>query len=343
MEAAVCRLLTCAWLLTASWLLAGCEKAVFDDGDTANEQRHNVVLSVNGYEALKGNARSTSDLTEVCSQLNFVVYRNGSKHKAINQKKGEKDFGRVELTLDEGDYDVLVLGHSSEGKDSPTTSNIEKIQFSNITESGNGTGYSDTFYTLDYISVGDEPLSRSFTLRRAVAMFRLVTADVKPTEVKKVWFRYTGGSGHMNAYTGYGVTNSIQVVTIDTPSEQDGQSQQFEIYTFPHDETDVLKIQVAALNARGDILYERTFENVPIERNAITQYTGTLFVNTYEEDDPDEPVTPGDPDDPDNPDDPDDPDDPTTPSDPEEPETPGASANTFKVETAWASTKYYTF
>ena len=323
-------------LILSSLLLAGCEKAVFEEESDGGTKSANVVLSVVGYEGLKGTARSTEDLTKVCSRLSFVVYQDGQRKKTVNQKLSDDNFGRVELSLDEGDYEVLVLGHSSTGKDNPTVTTLDKIQFTNITEKGNGTGYSDTFYCLDNITVGDQPVERTFTLTRAVAMFRLETTDVKPSEVSQMWFRYTGGSGAFNAYTGYGCVNSTQVVTFDLTDAQNGQPLQFDLYTFPHDETDLLRIQARAFNASGDIIYEHTFENVPVERNSITQYTGAFFTE-IEYEDPDDTGTPEVPEDPE------DPTDPTDPVIPDNPEEPDAPSMVFKVETAWASVNYYTF
>ena len=51
----------------------------------------------------------------------------------------------------------------------------------------------------------------------------------------------------------------------------------FEVYTLPHEETDVLKIVVSVYNSNDDVLAEHTFENVPVTRNKITQYTGEFL------------------------------------------------------------------
>ena len=50
-----------------------------------------------------------------------------------------------------------------------------------------------------------------------------------------------------------------------------------EIYTFPHEDTDVLKITVNAMDPAGNILFTRTFEDVDVKRNMITQYSGKFY------------------------------------------------------------------
>ena len=332
------RMIRNSWLLMACLVLSACEKVVLEsEEDDTQEQTGNVTLSVAGFEELKGWARGTTDLMEVCTRLTFVVYQNDEKVKAVNQKADDSDFGKVSMTLDEGDYQVLVLGHSCAGKDNPSVKNATKIQFTNHTESGSGTGYSDTFYYYGDLTVGAKQTSKAYTLKRAVAMFRLVTTDVKPANIKKVWFYYTGGSGALDATTGYGCVNSKQAVFFFPDEETDGQTMQFELYTFLHEEEGEIDIQVRGFDAvnDGNVVFERAFKGVPMQRNTITQYSGALFSTGNEK--------PEDPDNPDNPDNPDDPENPDNPENPENPDDPTPSTGTFQVEADWAATNYFTF
>ena len=320
------------WLLAAFCLLTGCEKVVFEEDESSEATHGNIILNVAGYEAYKGGVRSTANLTDVCTRLHFVIYQDGKRKKTITQKKGDDNFGRVELSLDAGDYEVLILGHSCEGKSPAISDANNQIQFSNITDSGNGTGYSDTFFLYDYLTVGDEPQSHQYTLQRATAMFRLVTNDVKPANVKKFWFSYEGGSKALDFYTGLGASKSqAQIVTFDTPEDLDGQTLQFELFTFPRGEAGELKVEVRAFDDKGVLVYNRFFNNVPIERNVITQYTGTFFTGIEYEEEPETEKTPDTPDTP-------------TPVTPENPETPQDSpACTFLVDTDWAETRNFTY
>lgn len=326
-------------LLSVCLLLTGCEKAVFDDDDsTTVETKGNVVLSVSGFEQMTSAARNAINLTEVCTRLDFVVYKDGERLVNVHQKASNTAFGQVELSLDEGDYQVLILGHSGLGSSNPDTKDPANVLFSNLTEKGGGTGYSDTFYYYGDLTVGAGQTSESYQLKRAVAMFRLVTTDAKPADVKRFWFSISGGCKGFDTTEGKGVYNPKQQAPImfyDQDDTYDGKTLQLDVYTFVSPEAGNVNLTVRAMgavNSEGyrDILYERVFENVPMERNTITQYSGAFF-GTGEPDDPDTPDNPDEPD-PDNPDNPDDPDQPTNPS-----------AGTFLVDTDWASTQYYTF
>ena len=116
-------------------------------------------------------------------------------------------------------------------------------------------------------------------------MFRFVTTDVKPEKVKKLRFQYTGGSGALDATTGFGCVDSRQTVFVETGDELTGKTLQCDMYTFLHAETGAVTFSVEAYDKNDDRIYEREFENVNMQRNCNTQYSGKFFVS-------DDPQTP---------------------------------------------------
>ena len=56
-----------------------------------------------------------------------------------------------------------------------------------------------------------------------------------------------------------------------------GKPSTFEVYTFPHQETGTLKMTVTAEDSQKAKIMERVFEDVPIQRNVITQMSGEFF------------------------------------------------------------------
>ena len=201
-----------------------------------------------------------------CTRLNFAIYdEDGSRLKQINQQSSAADFGSVAFQLDEGTYQLVVVGHSANGN--PTMTDPTKIQFSNAT------GYTDTFLCYGEVTIGEEPVDYEVSLDRIVSLCRFVITDDIPAEVKKMRFYYTGGSGAFNAVTGLGCVNSKQEVKFDvTPTG----SKQFDLYTFLHDQSDNIALTVTALDASGIELYSRQFD-VPMQQNNITWLSGAFF------------------------------------------------------------------
>ena len=255
--------------------LASCEKAIFSEEETPSSDG-NLTVSVYQIEQTDfgsliratGNAtRAAKAASEVVTRLNFAVYdESGSRIKQINQTASDKNFGAAAFQLEGGDYFLVVVGHSANGN--PTMTNLQKISFTNAQ------GYTDTFLSSGDVTISDEPVEIDVTLDRIVALCRFVLTDEAiPSDVKKLQFYYTGGSGAFSAYTGLGSVASKQTVTFDIT---DGSQKQFDLYTFLHEQSDNIALKVTALDASGNSLYERDFD-VPMAQNHITWLSGAFF------------------------------------------------------------------
>ena len=260
-------------LLAGLLSLASCEKAVFDDQqpELADGKVH-VEFRVTQFEELpfavvNSGTRSVVDISQVCSRINLALFSDGTKVKAVNQTAGDDGFGRISLDLAEGDYQVVVIAHSSSGN--ATITSVEEIKFPD-------NKVTDTFYYYAQLSVRED-MAVDMLLKRAVAKFRLVTTDAVPSGVQQLKFYYTGGSSTFDAMKGFGCKESRQTEYRSVTTDMVGKPAQFEVYTFPHAQEDKLKITVSVLDAAGDAVSEHVFEDVPVKLNQITQYTGAFF------------------------------------------------------------------
>lgn len=254
-------------------VLTSCEKAVLDE--SSYEEASNVVLRITSFEQIpfsdnnvQKSTRSTQQsITELCTRISFVFFKGDEKVKDINQETGDESFGSTGVNLSEGTYQLVVIAHNGEGK--ATVSSPTNITFGNNKPSR----VTDTFYYYGEITVGSEDKEYCMNLKRAVAMFRLSHTSDLPSGISKVKFYYTYGSSALDATTGKGCANSRQTVYI--PIE--GNIKQFDLYTFPHEEEDSLKMKITSLDSNDQTIQEHTFEDVPVTRNKITRYTGDLF------------------------------------------------------------------
>lgn len=218
-----------------------------------------------GEEPFLSPGQSDSELS--FSRLCFAVYgTDGQRVDQINQQAEDKSFGEASFHLDEGDYKMVVIAHSSPRN--PTMTNLSKVQFNN------STGYTDTYLYYTTLAVTGEPQTVTLTLGRICSLCRFVISDPIPDGVSQIKFRYTGGSGHFSALTGLGVTNSTQVVTRQVQPGQ--QYQVFDLYTFLHQQEGTIALTASALDAAGESLYEWEFD-IPMARNQITWFTGNFF------------------------------------------------------------------
>lgn len=265
-------------LLLSAICLSACEKPSIAEETNTEEQEakdlFHLSFRVAQFEHIPFNqavdmSRAT-DVKQVCTRISLALFKDGVKVKSIHQDTKDAHFGKIDVTLPAGTYQVIAIAHSGSG--SATITSPEEISFPK-------NKMTDTFYYCQEVTVGGNA-SYQLEMKRAVAMFRLVTTDAIPTAVKTMKFYYTGGSSTFNAVTGVGAKNSRQTEERTVTDAQHAGPGQFDVYTFPHTPSDVLKITVSALNASGDVITEHTFEEVPVKVNEITQYKGSFFQGT---------------------------------------------------------------
>ena len=253
------------WILAIAVgiMLTGCEKVVFEDrdGESANG---NLTLSVS---VSNGTTRSSDEqLGDACGRLNVAVFnRAGEKVKAVAQTAGDAGYGVVRLSLPDGSYTVVVVGHNGTG--SATITNAEKVTFPN-----NKT--TDTFCFYSEIDVTGEEQQMDIMLERVVSMIRFVLDDNGDSMgIASLKFYYTGGSSTLSPKTGYGCVQSKQ-----TEYRAWNEEGIYELYTMPHSKSDIItKMTITAYDAGDNVVGEWVLENIPVTMNRVSEYAGDLF------------------------------------------------------------------
>ncbi len=257
--------------------LTACQEGVsafddpeIDDGSVAVRFQ---VVQVDQIPFTVSDSGTRAAIADLCSAISLAVYDSDStKVDQVNQTSDDSDFGILSLKLAPGTYRVVIIAHN--GDKAPTMTNVEKITFNN-------NKLTDTFYYSQPITITDAT-TQSVTLQRCVAMFRLAVTDQIPDEVATMKFYYTGGSSTFDALQGVGIVNSRQTenrsVTADMlTASAAGETTTFDVYTFPRADSDALTMTVTALDESETTVLETKFDDVPIQRNMITLYTGAFF------------------------------------------------------------------
>lgn len=226
-----------------------------------------------GNTGTEGQSRAATSLKDACTRVSLAIFDSDTqeKLKTISQTSSEKDFGKITINIAKGKYDVVVIGHNGEGNCTITSPTKTTFKDNKVT---------DTFYYYGELDANENG-SYSITMKRAVAMFRLIVKDTTPQTIHNMKFYYTGGSSTFDATTGYGCVNSKQTEMRTVASTAYTGESSYDIYTFPHSDGRALKIEVSALTSATATSadYIRTFEDVDITRNFVTRYTGDFFGN----------------------------------------------------------------
>lgn len=266
--------------LIACWC-ASCEKMVVEEEEgstpTSVKKNGNLILRVtnNTVPEYETSTRAVQDITDYCTRFNFVLYQNGTKVKGVSQEKEKAgdEFGEVAMTVEPGTYQLLVLAHCG-NTGNPSLSDPENIKFNN-TE----TGYSDTFYYYGDIEVTSESKTHDIQLTRATTMVQFVFDEDMPSDIYRIRIDYTGGSGVLNAKTGYGGSVNSQQYLKWNVSSHAGKHDLFKlaIYTFLQHEQGNLHVKITAMTENDEVILQREYDEVPVERNKKTVFQGNFF------------------------------------------------------------------
>lgn len=260
---------TIFFLFLCCLCLFSCEKIDVNEFGKNDNGKVKVTFNIAGVEQIPfENTTATRAGEKLFSRFTVALFNGDTKVKNVNQTADDSQFGKVSIEIEPGTYQLVAIAHNGLG--SCTVSSPDKITFAN-------NKMTDTFYyygTVEIKESGSNPL----VLKRAVSMFRLITTDPIPENVAQMKFYYTGGSSTFNAISGFGCVNSKQteILTVTNPSAD---THTFEIYSFPHNTTGNLTIKVTAMDIAGNTITEKTYENVPIQQNVITQYTTQFFTD----------------------------------------------------------------
>ena len=257
--------------------IVSCEKMAIDESPLSSDEA-TIVFQVSMYTQTPlgvSARRSRVSVNEVCSRITYGLFQGEEKVKVVSQVSGDEGFGTLSLTLPLGEYQLVVVAHNGLGN--ATITSPDKITFPN-------NKCTNTFYAYQEFSV-KEDTAFDISLKRAVALFRLVVEDPIPSDVVQMKFYYTGGSSTFNSVSGYGCVNSKQTEYRNVDDEMRQGGGLFDLYTFPHAVKDTLKMTVTALSDNEATVKERTFSVIPVEINSITQYSGTFFETSMGESD----------------------------------------------------------
>lgn len=173
------------FVMGAVFALVSCEKPFITDENESGTTKGNLRVSVFQIEKTPFASLSRATASEVCTRLNFAMYnKEGARVKQVNQTSDMADFGHASFQLEEGTYQLVVVGHSANGN--PTMTNPAKIQFTN------STGYTDTFLCYGEVTIGEDAVDLQVALDRIVALCRFVVTDDIPADVRKMQFYYGG-------------------------------------------------------------------------------------------------------------------------------------------------------
>ncbi|MBR1644428.1 MAG: hypothetical protein IJ684_03565 [Bacteroidales bacterium] len=201
-----------------------------------------------------------------------LVYHESQQKSA--QASSGAHYGDVEMRLHAGNYIVQALAYNS-------SEEIELLSQQSARFAGIK---SDCHVGTKAVAVtGSGTVDISMHLNRIVAKFGMRMWGPIPDSVASMELAFSGGDGLFNPANG-NLTVDTAFVYSTTVSSIVRAMDSVTLYalTLLTGQTQTMDITARARNAQGQLLFERTFENVRLERNKSTLARGDFFSATAE-------------------------------------------------------------
>ena len=100
--------------------LTSCEKFSIDETTgKSREANANVTIHVQKIEGISLLTTKAADkqmaLGDVCSRLTLAIFDGEEKLETVNQLSTDNGFGTAHVSLDEGEYRLVVIAHNGKG------------------------------------------------------------------------------------------------------------------------------------------------------------------------------------------------------------------------------------
>ena len=196
---------------------------------------------------------------------NTEVYKS-TQLRADNT--GYITFGEFSCSLPIGSYTMVVLGYGSEramtlaGKNDATFTN-DRVR--------------ETFVYSQTVSiVNTSVVNLSATLSRVVAQLAVYSTDRRPAGADQVRMTFSAGGAGVNPVTGLATTSTGFSNTVPI-SAAVGSTTGSGSYLFLNSDEQSMTVTVDVLDANGQVLFSRVVNDVPLQRNRLTNLRGPLY------------------------------------------------------------------
>lgn len=226
----------------------------------------------------EGNEETATPVSSI-SFIEYALYKNDDNSfiKHLRKEVTMSDDSSVSFNLQDqlkpGTYKVCFIAHGIKDASFDESSGI--VTFPDV---------KDTFWGNDEIEISATQTEQTFpiTLKRAIAGIEFYPADPVPTEVHNFQISSSGLYNTINILDGISGEDKkeIQYSYIFTADDygKDKRISHF-LYTFvPNTEqAQIGQMTLKAQEKSGNVVRQKSITAVPIYRNKITRYTGTLY------------------------------------------------------------------
>lgn len=224
---------------------------------------------------------SDAELNEICSTIEYVVFKNEDTPALIKHKQFtydptdlDADFSCIYDSLPQGDYKFYFLAHNSKNAVlSGSTFSFDSI--------------SDTFYEMISLNIDvAEITNKDVSLQRIVSRIEFMATDSVSDILKQFDMEIDGISNQLDIATGQGIKNpDKQILSYTFKNNEIGEvNKVHSFYTFIPSTDNKIAVRLSAIAKNDEPIRERQIDNIIPEKNKIIRYKGRLYSRSESDD-----------------------------------------------------------
>ena len=248
----------------------GARVSIYVNGDSLKDHRvitfacHDISIVAMGAD----NAATRATMSEVSmTDLWLFDYVGDELKQTIHQTASDADFGNPTINAAYGDHTIYFV--ASRG-DSPV---IDATTIS-------WTKPSDTFWASRSITIAPSTsASQTVSLQRVATRLRLTVTDEIPATLSQICIIPSHWYYGIDYLTGEATDDRQTERTINVPASYIGTTGQLyaNFYSLSPSSAWQTDITMKAKDGDGGVMSQIGIADVPLERNRVTNYSGTLF------------------------------------------------------------------
>ena len=258
-------------------LFAACSKEI--NNEVNNNAFASVRVHVDGFNVSQeefSGTRAAQDVADYAgvSSITLAFYAsNGTEVYKTTQAKGDADFGEFECSLPMGTYTMVAVAYYN--------SDASPLELTSPTVAAyTGTRAYETFAATQEVVISNtNAVDISATLDRVVTQLKVVSTDGKTADVNNVRMTFSAGGKDFNPTTGFAITNTGFANIVSNSASVGATSTSISFLFLATDEQNI-DVTIETLDADGAVLFSKTVNDVPFQRNRVTKLTGAMYTNT---------------------------------------------------------------
>ena len=260
-------------------LVASCNQSDEQFENAKAEGQAPVTVHVTGFsvsqEEFSGaQTRAAQDVADYdgVNAVTLAFYKtDGTEAYKSTQSKNEADFGEFSLSLPMGSYTMVALAYY--------TNDYSVLTLTSPTEATFNVRAKETFAATQAVTISNtNAVDISATLNRIVSMLTVKSSDGKTADVTNVRMTFSAGAKDFNPTTGFALTNTGFANTVSNSASVGATSTSSTVLFLNTDEQNI-NVTIETLDADGAVLFSKTVNNVPFQRNRKTILTGPMYTN----------------------------------------------------------------